>query len=731
MEYHWKFGKFSAKFAGQCLVMVVFLFTATVVFFMSSTSDKPPLTLTIPLKTLTALCSSIFLIQEYRQFLDDKSKYFTSFTNVLDLTIHSIVIYYIIMEIFGVEISGLPIVFSVSLLCASMRFVLYLRMVPSVGPIVRITSSALLNVLPIFVPMTLMILAYSSAFYIIHQGLIGPTTKFSSFGMSIQYTLTMLTWDYTVLEHQDYLSILILRVMYHATFLICFVNLIVALMTVNVADVISNMHAAWLVEISELLVELEIYWPFPYRYSKISNDDDHGPEKRFVPDSNFSLNETDLDSMLYDIEIVLYTAPKALVFFEDEEASSGGGDAIKTKSQAFDQPLSISKLAESRRASYKSQKTDISSFKINNKSSVSDKSKKWDIDPVIITSEEDDDLPKVNFDRSQLESSLPNSSKLTTNFLEMVRTIDDETRKRGGGSFGVESNGNTHTMVGLESKDALKRKITLSPLKENAIVSTHPNMIGTTNNLALRLSSQNLSGMGTKQKFGSNADLLLNVAPATGSIKRRVSILDTKTHDSKEPKDQDLLESHTMILDGNHAENLFTQDRSVKRRVSIMDAIQKPESHKTGAKLAHNQIAGNTQSILESKTIPINDIYSSIPLNTLPSALKKNKHSIKSLADSFPISDHEDYDRSFMSNHDNIPSDASIPADEEDAALLLIERSMRDEMMKMWNRLDRLNEKISNMEIVEDIEDSLDKEKLSKIAELMDTLTFLFKERQI
>ena len=37
-------------------------------------------------------------------------------------------------------------------------------------------------------------------------------------------------------------------------------------MTVNVADIHANTNAAWLMEIAGLMVELELFWPWPIRY---------------------------------------------------------------------------------------------------------------------------------------------------------------------------------------------------------------------------------------------------------------------------------------------------------------------------------------------------------------------------------------------------------------------------------------------------------------------------------
>ncbi|KAJ3269211.1 hypothetical protein HDV01_001690 [Terramyces sp. JEL0728] len=328
MEYHWAFGYFWLRFSIQFFSMILFILSTAGLYFLIALKGNSPDQYSdasiYALSTLTLFLSFIFVLQEGRQFVDDTDKYIHSTTNVIDLAIHMFVLYTIISDVFlGVNVE--PLIMALVIVFASMRLLLYLRIFPSVGPVVRITSSALLNVIPILIPMIILIVAYTAAFFILCQKIVGSTTIFTTFWKSLQFTLTMMTFDYSLLNDQEQVfSIFFCRIMFHATFLICFINLIVALMTVNVADVTSNMRAAWLVEISELMVELELYWPWPFNYPKW-NREDLGVNKSSLVNMNDdgtgqgeaasfnSKEKTDIDNEIENIIVVLYTAPRDVV----------------------------------------------------------------------------------------------------------------------------------------------------------------------------------------------------------------------------------------------------------------------------------------------------------------------------------------------------------------------------------------------------------------------------------
>lgn len=201
VEFHWKHGNFWVRFAVQFVSMILFIVSNALLYFQISIRDYPTYVVSynsIGFEIITITMSFLFLLQEVRQFLDDKGDYVTSGTNLLDVTIHLASIYIVIADCVG--ILSPPLLMSCVVLLSSYRLLLYLRIFPSVGPIVRITTTALGNVLPILVPMGILILAYTAAFFIVHQGIIGPTTNYSSFWSSLQNTLTMFTYDYRLDE---------------------------------------------------------------------------------------------------------------------------------------------------------------------------------------------------------------------------------------------------------------------------------------------------------------------------------------------------------------------------------------------------------------------------------------------------------------------------------------------------------------------------------------------------
>jgi hypothetical protein len=78
-------------------------------------------------------------------------------------------------------------------------------------------------------------------------------------------------------------------------------------MTVNVVDVTSNLQGAWLMEISQLMIELELYWPKPILLKK---KELKGGEISLlsIDKSQNSLNGDAID--LKQINVILYTCNK-------------------------------------------------------------------------------------------------------------------------------------------------------------------------------------------------------------------------------------------------------------------------------------------------------------------------------------------------------------------------------------------------------------------------------------
>ncbi|RKO85861.1 hypothetical protein BDK51DRAFT_47527 [Blyttiomyces helicus] len=163
-----------------------------------------------------------------------------------------------------------------SVVLSAARLLLHLRIIPSVGPLIRIWITATTSVGPILVPMFIMALSFAGAFYLVQTPL-NPTSMspshFSSIAQSLQSVLTMAAGDYShgdgihsVLDFAERPEIFTLRLLFHILFIIFLVNLIISLMTVHVADIRINSVAAWRAEIAALMVELELYWPWPIRY---------------------------------------------------------------------------------------------------------------------------------------------------------------------------------------------------------------------------------------------------------------------------------------------------------------------------------------------------------------------------------------------------------------------------------------------------------------------------------
>jgi hypothetical protein len=199
MEYHWVYGHFWSRFMVQFLSMVIFIVSNALMYFTIVTRGQGTSglgdTAILGYGVITLSMSCLFIVQEVRQFMDDMYVYVTSTTNMLDLIIHFTSIFLVVgVGWIGVEVN--PAIMAIVTLLSCYRVLLYLRIFPSVGPMVRITSTALLNVIPITIPMLILMFAYASAFFILHQGLFGSSTNYKTFWLSLQYTFTMFTFDY-------------------------------------------------------------------------------------------------------------------------------------------------------------------------------------------------------------------------------------------------------------------------------------------------------------------------------------------------------------------------------------------------------------------------------------------------------------------------------------------------------------------------------------------------------
>ncbi|KAI9098583.1 hypothetical protein DFS34DRAFT_78370 [Phlyctochytrium arcticum] len=290
MEYHWIAGGFWYRYALHLLLSLSFIASIWTMFVFivqrqSGTFDDPEqIDSLIPITVIALALTTLFLIQEAREFLDDPGDYIHSTSNLLDMIVYISALFSAIRgAILGSYVP--PILMGVTLIITCTRVLMQLRIIPSIGPIIRIWVSATKNILPVLVPFTVLALSFAGGFYLVqYQHTIayqfGDQLHFTSIGQSIQSVLTMTAGDYSVLDFSQEAEVFVLRLFFHVIFIIFLVNLIIGLMTVNVANVTVNTTSAWLVEISQLMVELELYWPWPmnYRLQRHLTDESNSPD---------------------------------------------------------------------------------------------------------------------------------------------------------------------------------------------------------------------------------------------------------------------------------------------------------------------------------------------------------------------------------------------------------------------------------------------------------------------
>jgi hypothetical protein len=144
---------------------------------------------------LTLVLAVIFLFQELRQFIDQPSDYINSTTNLMDLLIFTNVSYISIAG--GLCNQPIPVLLmALNFILQGTRLLLHVRILPSVGPIIRITFLSISDIAPIFIPMGIMLLFFAGGFYLLHQDMI-PGTLWTSFLIALQHCLSFITFDYS------------------------------------------------------------------------------------------------------------------------------------------------------------------------------------------------------------------------------------------------------------------------------------------------------------------------------------------------------------------------------------------------------------------------------------------------------------------------------------------------------------------------------------------------------
>ncbi|KAI8907678.1 hypothetical protein DFJ77DRAFT_474904 [Powellomyces hirtus] len=272
MEYHWVHGNFWYRFAGHFLFSVTYIacmwtmFVLTISRQVSHYNDHGAI---VPLAYTVLFLTSVFVVQEFRECLDDPKHYVRSFSNMMDMMVYTSVTYCAIKgSLIGAHVPPLLLGFTLVVYCT--RVLMQLRIIPSIGPIIRIWVSATKNILPVLVPFCVLALSFAGAFHLTQMPLAFtsklPNLHFQTIPEALQSVLTMTAGDYSVLDFAQSAEVFSLRLLFHVIFIIFLINLIIGLMTVNVANVTVNITSAWLVEIAQLMVELELYWPWPMGY---------------------------------------------------------------------------------------------------------------------------------------------------------------------------------------------------------------------------------------------------------------------------------------------------------------------------------------------------------------------------------------------------------------------------------------------------------------------------------
>ncbi|TPX36342.1 hypothetical protein SmJEL517_g01511 [Synchytrium microbalum] len=289
MEYHWLRCNFWRRFSVQFLIWILFVASATSTFILIQqratalsrfyaglSSDIPPSYAMLPLACISVGFAFFFLLQEARELIDNPADYVTSHTNLVDNGIHMAVIVCSIRGAF-LDLYVPPIIMSLVLVMCALRSILDLRILPSIGPLVRLWVIAAIHIVPIFIPYLIMATSFLGGFYLVENAAAalsntGVSPHFENLGVSVQSILSMITGDYSVVDNVSDAQIFTLRILFHLVFLIFLANIIIALMTTNIYQQDhKNTTGKWLCEVAGLMAELELYWPFPNRYNLVDS----------------------------------------------------------------------------------------------------------------------------------------------------------------------------------------------------------------------------------------------------------------------------------------------------------------------------------------------------------------------------------------------------------------------------------------------------------------------------
>ena len=129
-------------------------FAVFILFCIRIHGIQPTISFSTQAYGVTCVVLSIFfLFQEFRQFLDSPSTYI-SLSNAIDLYNHGSIIYFVSKTLFTNTANITLLLVSLTIVFHAIKSILLLRIVPSIGPKIRLCFSAFLNILPLIFPIS-------------------------------------------------------------------------------------------------------------------------------------------------------------------------------------------------------------------------------------------------------------------------------------------------------------------------------------------------------------------------------------------------------------------------------------------------------------------------------------------------------------------------------------------------------------------------------------------------
>lgn len=203
LEYHWARGGFWYRATGHFLLSLSFItsiWTMFVFIVERANGNWEHHAGIVPVTCVVLFLTALFLIQELREFLDDPHGYMHSGSNLLDMMVYISVLYCAIGgALFGH--SAPPLLMGFTLVIACCRLLMQLRIIPSIGPVLRIGIAASGHILPVLVPFVVLACSFAGGFHLIQYPLLlsgeqNTQAHFRTIPVAIQSVLTMTAGDY-------------------------------------------------------------------------------------------------------------------------------------------------------------------------------------------------------------------------------------------------------------------------------------------------------------------------------------------------------------------------------------------------------------------------------------------------------------------------------------------------------------------------------------------------------